>query len=91
MTKTVGEVISKLPSGVKIIPGHGPLSDAAGLKAFHRMLVETTAIVQKKKKAGKSLEKIKAEGLPEEWKSWGQGFIKTDVWLELVYNSLPQK
>jgi hypothetical protein len=52
------------------------------------MLVETTDIVRKKKKAGKTLEKIKAEGLPEEWKSWGEGYIKTDVWLELVYNSL---
>src|SRR6185295_6275665 len=56
MTKTVGEVISKLPAGVKLIPGHGPLSDPEGLKAFHRMLVETTAIVQKKKKSGKTLE-----------------------------------
>ena len=89
MAKTVGEVISKLPAGVKIIPGHGPLSDAEGLKAFHRMLVETTDIVRKKKKAGKTLEQIKKEGLPEEWKSWGEGYIKTDVWLELVYNSLP--
>ena len=89
MAKTVGEVIRKLPAGVKIIPGHGPLSDAEGLKAFHRMLVETTDIVRKKKKAGKTLEQIKKEGLPEEWKSWGEGYIKTDVWLELVYNSLP--
>jgi glyoxylase-like metal-dependent hydrolase (beta-lactamase superfamily II) len=89
MAKTVGEVISSLPQGVKIIAGHGPLSDAEGLKAFHRMLVETTDIVRKKKKAGKSLEKIKAEGLPPEWKSWGDGYIKTDLWLELVYNSLP--
>jgi glyoxylase-like metal-dependent hydrolase (beta-lactamase superfamily II) len=88
MAKTVGEVISKLPAGVKIIPGHGPLSDAEGLKAFHRMLVETTDIVRKKKKAGKTLEQIKKEGLPEEWKSWGEGYIKTDVWIELVYNSL---
>ncbi len=88
MTKTVGEVISKLPAGVKIIPGHGPLSDAEGLKAFHRMLLETTNIVRKKKNAGKTLEQIKKEGLPEEWKSWGTGYIKTDVWLELIYNSL---
>jgi glyoxylase-like metal-dependent hydrolase (beta-lactamase superfamily II) len=34
MTKTVGEVISKLPAGVKIIPGHGPLSDAEGPEGF---------------------------------------------------------
>jgi len=91
MTKTVGEILTRLPAGVKIIPGHGPLSDVEGLKQFHRMLVETTDIVRKKKKAGKTLAQIKAEGLPEEWKPWGAGFIKTDVWLELVYNSLAQK
>lgn len=89
MIKTVGEVISKLPAGVKIIPGHGPLSDPDGLKAFHRMLTQTTAIVEQKKKAGKTLDQIKTEGLSEEWKSWGSGFINQDTWLTLVYNSLP--
>lgn len=88
MTKTVGDVIAKLPAGVKIIPGHGALTDAEGLKAFHRMLLETTDIVRKKKAAGKTMEQIKGEGLPEEWKSWGTGFIKTETWLELVYQSL---
>ena len=76
---------------MKIIPGHGPLSDVDGLKAFHRMLLETTDIVRKRIAAGKTLAQIKAEGLPEEWKTWGTGFIKTDRWLELVYNSLSAK
>jgi cyclase len=91
MTKNVGDILSKLPADVKIIPGHGPLSDVAGLKAFHRMLVETTDIVRTRMAAGKTLDQIKAEGLPEEWKSWGSGFIKTDVWLTLIYNSLTAK
>jgi len=91
LAKNVGDIISKLPAGVKIIPGHGPLSDVEGLKQFHRMLVETTDIVRKKMKAGKTLEQIKAEGLPEEWKSWGTGFIKTDIWLQLIHNSLSKK
>ena len=88
MTKNVGDIISKLPAGVKIIPGHGPLSDVEGLKAFHRMLLETTDIVRKRMAAGKTLDQIKAEGLPEEWKSWGTGFINTSRWIELIYNSL---
>jgi cyclase len=88
MTRNVAEIISKLPQGVKIIPGHGALSDVEGLKAFHRMLVETTGIVRKKIAAGKTLKQIKADGLPKEWKSWGSGYIKTDTWIELVYNSL---
>ena len=27
-------------------------------------------------------------GLPEEWDSWGTGFIKTDRWLETLHTSL---
>jgi len=91
MTKNVGDIISKLPAGVKIIPGHGALTDAEGLKAFHNMLVQTTDIVRKRMAAGKTLDQIKAEGLPEEWKTWGSGFIKTDLWLTLIYNSLSAK
>jgi cyclase len=91
MAKNVGEIISKLPANVKVIPGHGALSDLDGLKAFHRMLVETTEIVRKKMKAHKTLAQIKAEGLPDEWKPWGAGYIKTEMWLELVYTSLSMK
>lgn len=91
MTKNVGDIISKLPAGVKIIPGHGALTDVEGLKAFHNMLLQTTDIVRKRMAAGKTLDQIKAEGLPEEWKTWGTGFIKTDLWLTLIYNSLSAK
>ena len=89
--KNVGEVIAKLPAGVKIIPGHGPLSTPDDLKLFHRMLTETTGIVRKKMADGKTLEQIKAEGLPEEWKSWGTGFIKTDIWIEIIHRSYSAK
>lgn len=90
-TKNVADVIGKLPAGVKIIPGHGPLSTSDDLKLFHRMLVETTDIVRQKMAAGKTLEQIKTDGLPEEWKSWGTGFIKTDVWIETIHRSLSAK
>ncbi len=90
-TKNVGDVIAKLPAGVKIIPGHGPLSAPEDLKSFHRMLIETTDIVRKKMRAGKTLAQIKTEGLPEEWKSWGTGFIKTDVWIETIHRSFSAK
>ena len=88
LAKNVGEIIGRLPIGVKIIPGHGPLSTADDLKLYHRMLVETIDIVRKQAAAGKTLEQIKAAGLPETWKSWGTGFIKTDQWIELIYKSL---
>jgi glyoxylase-like metal-dependent hydrolase (beta-lactamase superfamily II) len=86
--KNVGEVLAKLPAGTKIIPGHGPLSGPDDLKLFHRMLTETIDIVRKKVAAGKTLEQIKSEGLPAEWKSWGTGFVKTDAWIETIFRSL---
>ena len=51
----------------------------------------TAAIVQKQIKAKKTLAEIKAAGLPAEWKEWGSGFIKTDDWIETIYNSPTQK
>ena len=89
--KNVGDVLSKLPAGAKIIPGHGPLASADDLKKFHDMLLTTTGIVQQEIKAGKTLDQIKAEGLPDEWKSWGTGFIKTDRWIETIYRSFTAK
>jgi hypothetical protein len=44
--------------------------------------------VRERMKAGKTLDQIKAEGLPEKWNSWGQGFIKTPVWIETLYKGL---
>jgi cyclase len=90
LTKNVGEIIGKIPAGAKLIPGHGPISTIDGLKSYHRRLLETTDVVRKKIAAGKTLEQIKGEGLADEWKPWGAGFIKTDLWLETVYKSLKQ-
>src|SRR5688572_26746928 len=91
LTKNTGEIITKIPAGAKLIPGHGPLATIDDLNLYHRMLLETTDIVRKKVAAGKTVDQIKSEGLPEEWKSWGTRFIKTDQWIELIHISLTQK
>jgi cyclase len=91
LVKNIGEIITKIPAGAKLIPGHGPLSTIDDLKSYHRMLQQTTEIVRQKIAAGKTLDQIKSEGLPEEWKPWGEGFIKTDRWVETIYKSLTAK
>ncbi len=87
LTKNIGEIINKIPAGAKLIPGHGPLSTIDDLKLYHGMLQQTSGIIREKISAGKTLDQIKSEGLPEEWKTWGTGFIKTDRWIEIVYLS----
>ncbi len=85
--ENVKRVINRLPSDVKVIPGHGPLSTLDDLKRFHTMMVKTTAVVRDHMKAGKGLEEIQKAGLPSEWKDWGGFFINQDRWIEIVYNS----
>ncbi len=87
LIKNVGELITQIPAEAAIIPGHGPVSTLDDLKAYHRMLVETTSIVRERMATGKSLADIKTEGLGDEWKLWGMGFITTDAWIETIYRS----
>jgi glyoxylase-like metal-dependent hydrolase (beta-lactamase superfamily II) len=81
-------ILSELPEGVKIIPGHGPVAGISDLKAFRQMLYDSAETVRKQMKEGKTLEQIKAAGLPERFAPWTGGFLTTPQWLELVYRSL---
>ena len=90
LTRNVAEITSKAPAGVKIIPGHGPLSTVEDLRAYHSMLVETTELIRARLRSGRTLEQAKAEGLPDKWKEWGTGFINTGDWIGIVYRSLQQ-
>ncbi len=91
LVHNISEVLEQLPADVTIIPGHGPISKLDDLKTYHRMLVETTDIVRKGMGAGKSLDQIKQEGFPEEWSSWGSGFISTERWIETIHRSLSRQ
>jgi cyclase len=82
-------IIAKLPADIKIIPGHGPLAGVSDLKAFRQMLSDSAKIVSNQIKDGKTLEQIKAAGLPVSLAPWTKGgFLSTPQWLELVYRSL---
>lgn len=88
LIKHIEKLLTELPPDVKLIPGHGPLSDIDDLKTYHQTLVETRDLIRDQIEAGKSLEEIKAAGLPQKWRSWGAGFISTGRWIEIVHRSL---
>lgn len=81
MLAAVDNVLSTMPDDAKVIPGHGPLSDKAGLRAFAEVLRGTSNAVAKAVAAGKTLDQMKAEKILAQWDTWGKGFIKTDAWL----------
>lgn len=84
----VGKLLTLIPKDAKIIPGHGPLANIDDLKSFHSMLVETSGVVKSAIKQGKTLEEIKKEGFSKEiTEKWGNGFLTTEQWIEIVYRS----
>jgi glyoxylase-like metal-dependent hydrolase (beta-lactamase superfamily II) len=91
LIRNVASLIKSLPAEAKLIPGHGPLASLNDLKTYHQVIVETAKIVEDAMKAGKTLAEIKAAGLPDKYKDAGAGFIKTDMWLEIVHRSYSKK
>ena len=91
MIANVGELIRQIPADAKLIPGHGPLATIDDLKTYHQTLVDTSKMVQDEMKKGKTLDEMKKAGLPEKYKEWGSGFVKSDFWIETVYNSYSKK
>ena len=86
--KNIGRLLEEIPDDHKIIPGHGPLATKDDLKTFHAMLVETIGLVRKGIGEGKTVNQLKAAGMPANYKTWGSGFINTDRWIDIVYGGL---
>jgi len=91
MTAAVDEVVSKLPADVKVIPGHGPISNLDDVRKFSAMLKDTLAVAQKALKQGKTLDQMKQEKILAPWDKWSGDFIKTDGFIETLYDDLTGK
>ena len=87
LMKNIGALLQMIPADAKMIPGHGQVGTINDLRDYNQMLLETTLIIRKAMKEGKTLDQIKAAGLPDKYKDAGSGFIKTDAWIETVYKS----
>ena len=91
LVRNIGKLVYMIPSDSKIIPGHGPVASVQDLMDYHSMLLETTTIVRKHMKEGKTLEQIKAAGFPAKYKDAGSGFINQDRWIETIHKSYSMK
>lgn len=81
-------IIDMLPTDVKIVPGHGPISTLSDLKATHAMLVGTSQYIKQQIDAGQSIDDVKKAGLPSWTPTWGKGFCNEVCWIETLYNLL---
>jgi len=88
MAENVKAILELVDDQTKIIPGHGPLSTKQDMQQFYDMLIGTSGEVKQMKKAGLTLDQIKAKGLSEKWNDWTDGFLSTEVWVGIIYSSL---
>jgi glyoxylase-like metal-dependent hydrolase (beta-lactamase superfamily II) len=91
MIDAVESAIKQLPADVKVIPGHGGVSSLDDVRAFVKMLKETTAVVEKALAEKKTLEQMKKEKILEPWQKYSGDFISADAFIETLYNSLTGK
>jgi cyclase len=80
----VAYVISVINEQTKVVPGHGELTDKAGLQRFHQMMVKTLALVEQQQAKGLSSEQIVAAGLGDEWLNWHWNFITEERWINTL-------
>ncbi len=88
MIAAMEKVSGELPPDVKVIPGHGALSNLDDVRAFVKMLKETSAAVQKAIDEHKTVEQMKQEKILAPWAKWSGEFIDADKFIETLYNSL---
>jgi len=83
------KVIPLLPADVKVIPGHGEVSNLDEVREYTKMLQDTSAVVQKAIDQGKTLDQMKKEKILAPWEQKYAGkFITADIFIETLYNSL---
>lgn len=80
-------LLAMLNDETKVIPGHGQLTDKAGVQRSLDMMLATLAIVQGHKAAGLTERQVVAQGLGEQWKSWHWNFITEQRWISTLYHA----
>jgi glyoxylase-like metal-dependent hydrolase (beta-lactamase superfamily II) len=76
----------------QIVPGHGPLSDADGLRAARDMLANVRDRVRAARAAGDSVDAfIASKPLADLDDEWGDGFMETERFLRIVWRDLARQ
>ena len=88
MIAGVESAIAQLPADVKIIPGHGQVSNLEDVRAYVKMLKDTRGAVADALAQKMTLAEMKDKKILDPWKKYSSDFVSQDVFLETLYNSL---
>jgi cyclase len=88
MIAALEKAMAALPADVKVIPGHGAISNLDDVRAFVKMLKETSAVVQKAIDKHQTLEQMKQAKILAPWDKFAGPFMTSDAFIETLHNSL---
>ena len=89
MIAAADKALATVDASTKIVPGHGPLADKAALQAYRQMLADVRDAVGKLKTSGKTqAETVAAKPTKAFDAVWGNGFMKPDDFVGIVYATL---
>ncbi|MDJ0847235.1 MAG: hypothetical protein QNK04_02525 [Myxococcota bacterium] len=81
-------VLAELPDDVIVIPGHGPVTDKATLRAYVAMLAGVRSRVAALVAEGRTLEQVLAAGVTAPWAARYGDESKSPGFVDRVYTSL---
>ena len=85
------KLLASTDANTKFIPGHGDVATWKDLEAFITMLQSVRQKVAAAMAGGKTLEQVKAARPLASLDALGQGFVKTDGFVDLVYREMSKK
>jgi len=89
MISAVANVLSQIDNQTKIIPGHGPLANEQDLQNYHDMMVQVVDALTPLASEGVSLDDAqKRDPLKKLNGKWGNGFLKPEMFLKIVYPTI---
>jgi cyclase len=91
MIKAADIIFGMCDAQTKVIPGHGPLTDRAGVRAFKELIVAGRDRIAALVKAGRTLEDVLAAKPVEGLYRGGESEVPPDIFVKVVYEDLTGK
>jgi glyoxylase-like metal-dependent hydrolase (beta-lactamase superfamily II) len=92
MIAAANQALATTNAGTRFIPGHGPLATRADLVRYRDMLVIARVRVGRLVAQRRTLSQVlAAKPLADLDAQWGNGFLKPEQFLSIVYGSLTQR
>ncbi|MDX2349344.1 MAG: MBL fold metallo-hydrolase [Porticoccus sp.] len=89
MIEAASTIINMSNDNTVIIPGHGFVGDKAALVVYRNMLSDVLTRLRKLKAEGKTTDEAVATKPTQALDAiWGDGFLKPDQWVSIIYGGL---